>query len=204
MQGRNQMNHDMNQDNDQPVISGRWAFLTWAIVTEGALLVVALIACRLFDQPVSASLSWLDLALSIFVTGALLLLFVILLRASAAPFRRIRDILERVLLPLMRNCHWLELAAISIAAGVGEEWLFRGFLQGELASHLGGVPAIVLASIVFGFCHYITRTYFILATVLGAIFGWLYFATNNLLTVIVIHSLYDFIALLILQREYRK
>jgi len=198
------MNHDMNQDNDQPVISGRWAFLTWAIVTEGALLVVALIACRLFDQPVSASLSWLDLALSIFVTGALLLLFVILLRASAAPFRRIRDILERVLLPLMRNCHWLELAAISIAAGVGEEWLFRGFLQGELASHLGGVPAIVLASIVFGFCHYITRTYFILATVLGAIFGWLYFATNNLLTVIVIHSLYDFIALLILQREYRK
>lgn len=198
------MNQDMNQDNDQPVISGRWAFLTWAIVTEGALLVVALIACRLFDQPVSASLSWLDLALSIFVTGALLLLFVILLRASAAPFRRIRDILERVLLPLMRNCHWLELAAISIAAGVGEEWLFRGFLQGELASHLGGVPAIVLASIVFGFCHYITRTYFILATVLGAIFGWLYFATNNLLTVIVIHSLYDFIALLILQRDYRK
>ena len=198
------MNHDMNQDNDQPVISGRWAFLTWAIVTEGALLVVALIACRLFDQPVSASLSWLDLALSIFVTGALLLLFVILLRASAAPFRRIREILERVLLPLMRNCHWLELAAISIAAGVGEEWLFRGFLQGELASHLGGVPAIVLASIVFGFCHYITRTYFILATVLGAIFGWLYFATNNLLTVIVIHALYDFIALLILQREYRK
>lgn len=198
------MNQDMNQDNDQPVISGRWAFLTWAIVTEGALLVVALIGCRLFDQPVSASWSWLDLALSIFVTGALLLLFLILLRASAAPFRRIREILERVLLPLMRNCHWLELAAVSIAAGVGEEWLFRGFLQGELASHLGGVPAIVLASIVFGFCHYITRTYFILATVLGAIFGWLYFATNNLLTVIVIHSLYDFIALLILQREYRK
>jgi membrane protease YdiL (CAAX protease family) len=204
MQGLNRMNQDMNQDNDQPVISGRWAFLTWAIVTEGALLVVALIGCRLFNQPVSASLNWLDLALSIFVTGALLLLFLILLRASAAPFRRIREILERVLLPLMRNCHWLELAAISIAAGVGEEWLFRGFLQGELASHLGGVPAIVLASIVFGFCHYITRTYFILATVLGAIFGWLYFATNNLLTVIVIHSLYDFIALLILQREYRK
>ena len=74
----------------------------------------------------------------------------------------------------------------------------------ELASRFSDVPAIVLASIVFGFCHYITRTYFILATVLGAIFGWLYFATNNLLTVIVIHALYDFIALLILQREYRK
>ncbi len=198
------MNQDINQDNDQPVISGRWAFLTWAMVTEGALLVVALIACRLFDQPVSVSWSWLDLALSIFVTGALLLLFVILLRASAAPFRRIREILERVLLPLMRNCHWLEIAAVSIAAGVGEEWLFRGFLQGELASHLSYVPAIVLASIVFGFCHYITHTYFILATVLGAVFGWLYFATNNLLIVIVIHALYDFIALLILQRKYRK
>jgi hypothetical protein len=198
------MNQDINQDNDQPVISGRWVFLTWAMVTEGALLAVGLIGCWLFDQPVSVSWSWPDLALSIFATGTLLVLFVILLRASAPPFRRIREILERVLLPLMRNCHWLEIAAVSIAAGVGEEWLFRGFLQGELASHLGGVPAIVLASIIFGFCHYITHTYFILATVLGAGFGWLYFATNNLLTVILIHALYDFIALLILQREYRK
>jgi membrane protease YdiL (CAAX protease family) len=204
MQGLNRMNQDINQDNDQPVISGRWVFLTWAMVTEGALLAVGLIGCWLFDQPVSVSWSWPDLALSIFATGTLLVLFVILLRASAPPFRRIREILERVLLPLMRNCHWLEIAAVSIAAGVGEEWLFRGFLQGELASHLGGVPAIVLASIIFGFCHYITHTYFILATVLGAGFGWLYFATNNLLTVILIHALYDFIALLILQREYRK
>ena len=204
MQGLNRMNQDINQDNDQPVISGRWVFLTWAMVTEGALLAVGLIGCWLFDQPVSVSWSWPDLALSIFATGTLLVLFVILLRASAPPLRRIREILERVLLPLMRNCHWLEIAAVSIAAGVGEEWLFRGFLQGELASHLGGVPAIVLASIIFGFCHYITHTYFILATVLGAGFGWLYFATNNLLTVILIHALYDFIALLILQREYRK
>jgi len=204
MQGLNRMNQDINQDNDQPVISGRWVFLTWAMVTEGALLAVGLIGCWLFDQPVSVSWSWPDLALSIFATGTLLVLFVILLRASTPPFRRIREILERVLLPLMRNCHWLEIAAVSIAAGVGEEWLFRGFLQGELASHLGGVPAIVLASIIFGFCHYITHTYFILATVLGAGFGWLYFATNNLLTVILIHALYDFIALLILQREYRK
>ena len=198
------MNQDINQDNEQPTISGRWTFLTWAMVTEGALLAVALIACRLFDQPVSASWSWPDLALSIFATAALLLLFMILLRTSAAPLRRIREILERVLRPLIGNCHWLELAAVSIAAGVGEEWLFRGFLQGELASHLGSIPAIVLASIAFGFCHYITRTYFILATVLGAVFGWLYFATNNLLVVIVIHALYDFIALLILQRQYRK
>jgi membrane protease YdiL (CAAX protease family) len=182
------MNQDINQDNEQPLTSGRWAFLTWAMVTEGALLAVALIACRLFNQPVSASWSWLDLALSIFATAALLLLFMILLRTSAAPLRRIREILERVLRPLIGNCHWLELAAVSIAAGVGEEWLFRG----------------VLASIAFGFCHYITRTYFILATVLGAVFGWLYFATNNLLVVIVIHALYDFIALLILQRQYRK
>ncbi len=198
------MNQDINQDNEQPVISGRWTFLTWAMVTEGALLAVALIACRLFDQPVSTSWSWLDLALSIFATAALLLLFMILLRTSAAPLRRIREILERVLRPLIRNCHWLELAAVSIAAGVGEEWLFRGFLQGELASHIGSIPAIVLASIAFGFCHYITRTYFFLATVLGAAFGWLYIASINLLVVIGLHALYDFIALLILQRQYRK
>ena len=198
------MNQDINQGNNQPVTSSRWAFLAWAMVTEGALLVVALIGCRLFDQPVSASLNWLDLALSIFVTGALLVLFVILLRATAAPLRRIREILERLLLPLIRNCHWLELAVVSITAGLGEEWLFRGLLQGALARHLSDVPAIVLASIAFGLCHYITHTYFILATVLGAVFGWLYFTTNNLLTVIVIHALYDFIALLILQRQYRK
>jgi hypothetical protein len=204
MQGLNRMNQDINQGNNQPVISSRWAFLAWAMVTEGALLVVALIGCRLLDQPVPTSWSWRHLALSVFAAATLLVLFVILLRATAAPLRRIREILERLLLPLIRNCHWLELAVVSITAGLGEEWLFRGLLQGALARHLSDVPAIVLASIAFGLCHYITHTYFILATVLGAVFGWLYFTTNNLLTVIVIHALYDFIALLILQRQYRK
>ena len=97
MQGLNRMNQDINQGNNQPVISSRWAFLAWAMVTEGALLVVALIGCRLLDQPVPTSWSWRHLALSVFAAATLLVLFVILLRATAAPFRRIREILERIL-----------------------------------------------------------------------------------------------------------
>jgi len=101
----------------------------------------------------------------------------------------------------------LQLAAVALAAGFGEELLFRGLLQTELARLIGGphssLVGLALASAVFGVCHWLDRTYAFLATLAGAYFGWLLLAAGNLWTPIVAHAMYDFLALAYLVRPNR-
>lgn len=53
--------------------------------------------------------------------------------------------------------------ALSLAAGVGEEIMFRGVLQQSLSAAVGEAPGLVLASAVFGALHAVTPTYALLA-----------------------------------------
>ena len=96
---------------------------------------------------------------------------------------------------------------LGIAAGVGEELLFRGIFQWELGQRLASwVPglagggsnavAIVFSSLVFGALHGVTAWYAILATLASLYFGYLYVATGNLAVPIICHGLYDIGALL--------
>ena len=64
--------------------------------------------------------------------------------------------------------------------------------------------ALLLASLLFGLAHAITRTYVVLATVFGIYLGWLWTASGNLLVPIVAHALYDFVALSALVRAERR
>jgi hypothetical protein len=52
--------------------------------------------------------------------------------------------------------------------------------------------------------HCITPTYAVLAGVIGGYLGGLLEGANNILAPIVTHALYDFLAFLIVAREYRK
>ena len=55
----------------------------------------------------------------------------------------------------------------------------------------------------FGLLHPITRAYAVIAALLGAYLGGLWLAGGNLLTPIVAHALYDFVALVYLLRLRR-
>ncbi len=112
------------------------------------------------------------------------------------PIRRIRNRLRKILGPALADLELWQAAAISVTAGVGEEVLFRGALQGR--------ADLVLTSLLFGMLHWITPTYAVLATLLGAYLGWLLSATGNLLVPIMVHALYDFAALLVFRNELRK
>ncbi len=105
---------------------------------------------------------------------------------------RVKDILDRPL----RELGAAEILLLSAAAGVGEEVLFRGVLQ--------GVAGIWIPSIVFGLLHALTPTYFILATGIGVYLGYLQAGTGNLLAPILVHSIYDAVALYLLRREFRR
>jgi membrane protease YdiL (CAAX protease family) len=98
-----------------------------------------------------------------------------------------------------------ELLFIAILAGVGEELLFRGFLQAGLARLLPagfGIPgSLLIASLIFGACHYLSHTYFIMATIAGLYFGLLMLVSGSLGPPIIAHALYDYVALAYLLSE---
>lgn len=116
---------------------------------------------------------------------------------------RLRDSLDSQLEQLHRfacEYSWPVLVALAVFAGVGEELLFRGAIQGWLAQHTHDVVAIVAASVLFGVVHYLSFTYFLLATGLGLVLGVAYALTDSLLLVMVWHGVYDMIALYCLRR----
>ena len=86
--------------------------------------------------------------------------------------------------------------ALGMAAGFGEEMLFRGILQYELGSRFGQVVAVGLSSIIFGALHAVTPLYAALATIASVYFGGVYLVTGNLAVAIACHAVYDIGALL--------
>jgi membrane protease YdiL (CAAX protease family) len=119
-------------------------------------------------------------------------------------FAKLRRFVHRLVVPLFRNASLAELALISLIAGIGEELLFRGLIQDGLATAIGGHAGVsvglIVSSLLFGIAHAVTRTYAALATLVGFYLGGLFLLTGNLLSPIVAHAAYDFVALVFLLR----
>jgi membrane protease YdiL (CAAX protease family) len=63
------------------------------------------------------------------------------------------------------------------------------------------LAGVLIGGLVFGIAHPLSKTYFVLAAMLGCYLGWLWLvADGNLLAPIVAHAAYDFTALVILMR----
>nr|WP_170979105.1 CPBP family intramembrane glutamic endopeptidase [Marinobacter panjinensis] len=168
---------------------------------QGGIGVVGLAAIALFGIPVYYNGVSPATALFWGLAGSVATYAVILL-VSRLP-GLVRDSLESQLEQLHRfasDYSWTVLIALSVFAGVGEELLFRGAIQGWLAQHVHDAVAIVLASLLFGLVHYLSFTYFVLATGLGMTLGTVYALTDSLVLVMVWHGVYDMIALYCLRR----
>lgn len=126
------------------------------------------------------------------------------LRLPWPPLARIRRFFDDLVRPFFEPCTAADLGLISACAGIGEEMLFRGLLQGGLSGWLGPWAGLCLASACFGLAHLITPTYAIIAGLIGAYLGGLWIATGNLLAPIVAHAAYDLVALIYLLRIRRE
>jgi membrane protease YdiL (CAAX protease family) len=133
-------------------------------------------------------------------TAPLLLALWWFLRTDWPPASRLVALVTDKLAPLFRGAGVPELALLALLAGVGEEALFRGVIQSALAGWLPVWLALVLTSMVFGVAHWVSTAYAVVAGVVGLYLGSLYLITQNLLAPIVVHALYDFVALLVLVR----
>jgi membrane protease YdiL (CAAX protease family) len=135
-------------------------------------------------------------------TGPLLVALLIVDWLPLAALRRVREIASDVILRMFGGATVLQLAVVSLAAGFGEELLFRGLVQSGLLRWMSGlegqITAVVLTSVLFGVCHWLNTTYAILAMLAGAYFGVLLLLTGNILAPIVAHAAYDFLALVYL------
>jgi len=86
----------------------------------------------------------------------------------------------------------------------GEELVFRGVIQGIFREAYGVVPAVVFASAIFGFGHWLALLgsstgkirYVVVAAALGLVLGTLYELTDNLLVPILVHACWNSVSFL--------
>ncbi|KAG5185288.1 CAAX protease self-immunity-domain-containing protein [Tribonema minus] len=84
-------------------------------------------------------------------------------------------------------------AIMAASAGIAEEILFRGIIQNGLSNYIGDVPALLVASLLFGLAHNpVPGASSLVEAIYGFTFGSLYIATGgNLFAPILSHFLYD-------------
>jgi hypothetical protein len=133
----------------------------------------------------------------------LLLALVAMSRGRAGWCVGLRQVVQDMIVPLFQQCGALDLALISLFAGVGEELLFRGLIQTALGAWFSPAVGLVAASLLFGLAHPLTPVYAVVTALAGVYLGGLFLACDNLLVPIVTHAVYDFLALLYLLRRYR-
>ncbi len=89
------------------------------------------------------------------------------------------------------------IVTVSLLAPLLEEVLFRGAIQGYMMKRYTPWGTIICASLAFGILHW-NPVQTVYATLLGIIFGWIYYRTGSLLSVIVGHVLNNSVATIIM------
>lgn len=198
-------------DHDSPPPHDLWPptnFALTAAVFEGGLAVVAVALGWLLGQkPLETFPHTLPDAARAVAWGAaatlpMLALAWLCIKCPLRPFTELTRVVDELLLPLFRHCRPIEMAVISVLAGLGEEILFRGVIQQGIRSWAGephGVwIGLTVAALLFGVLHQITLVYGLLAALIGLYLGWLWILSGDLLVPITAHATYDFLVLVYL------
>lgn len=174
-----------------------------AILIEAALFGLYLIWFYFFSRIPSFPLPQGAATLSRIVvyTSVLLAVNLTLFEWLAPQVRQLQQCVEfkkEYIVPLALLLRPQHAILVSIAAGVGEEFFFRGLLQTEIG--------IVLSSLVFAAVHFgpAIRKYLQVVSIYFAVslyFAAIYEVTSDLWAVAGTHALYDLLVLLIIRRS---
>jgi len=104
-------------------------------------------------------------------------------------------LVRRFLRVLFRNAFPGAAIVVSLLAGVGEELLFRGVIQAGLGEIWSPAAGVLIASLLYGAAHAVSPSYLVLATLMGLYLGALFHFSGNLLVPMIVHALYDWIAI---------
>lgn len=81
---------------------------------------------------------------------------------------------------------WAVIFIMALVPAVCEELTFRGFIFGGLARDHGGLRAVLVTAVMFGFSHAVFQQS-LAATVMGCVLGWIALRTGSVLPGIVLH-----------------
>jgi membrane protease YdiL (CAAX protease family) len=171
--------------------------VAFALATQGLLILIAWLASSLVRHPFPWGAPLRDTTIGL--AAALLLGAVNYLLLEHAPPNwladGVRGVYRELLVPLFGRINGLSVIVIGAAAGLGEEWLFRGVVQPALG--------LVGASLVFGLAHFGGRQmvpFAVWACGMGLALGGLAIVTGGLIAPIVAHGTYDMLALEYIRR----
>lgn len=171
--------------------------LTVTLLGEGGLLLSALLWSWLSGLTLRLGDPFESLLLGLFAAGVMGFINVRMLSCTGAWsfVKSLRRLYGTLLVPMFSKIRYRDVVLISVAAGIGEELLFRGVIQPTI----GLIPA----SVIFGIAHFGGRgmvMFGIWAGLMGLIFGWLAVTSDGLLASVVAHAGYDAIALTYIRR----
>ena len=182
-------------------------FLKLATCFEGALLVLAFLLGRVVSvNPVdSFHFNHTDLALALLGVLPLYIPYTRIHAGQPGWLGHIKRLTTGILGRMLAGCGRLALFYVACLAGVAEEIFFRGLLQTGLEQYFGVAQALLGSSVLFGLAHWITPGYALLAGLAGLYLGSTLYWTEqpNLLIPIVIHALYDYLALISIAHDCR-
>ncbi|MDD2758781.1 MAG: CPBP family intramembrane metalloprotease [Methylomonas sp.] len=182
-------------------------FFYTACYFEAALTLLALILGWLLDVHPFVHLNFDEQALAngLLLTLPLLLLFLTMQQFPYVPLQKIRTLLMETLGARLNGCHWTDLLILAAIAGFSEEVLFRGVIQPWLENVSGMTGGLLLSNVIFALVHAVTPLYALLAMLMGLYLGMSldFGGERTLLTPIVIHGFYDFIAFVVILKDYR-
>ena len=183
----------------------RKALLLITLLVEGGLFLLGLLLIGGPDAMQSRfTISWRATIYALLFCIPMLAVLYISVRAQWTPLARLKQEIDEKVLPIFANCNNPDLTIIAFLAGTGEELFFRGWMQGALINKFGIWTGILVVSLIFGLAHYLSITYAIYAFLTGLYLGAIYQAFGNLYIVMVIHAVYDFVALMYLLKSGSK
>jgi hypothetical protein len=180
-----------------------------AVMVEGGLALLAALLAWLFGVPLREQIAPLGMPMAwavargLLVTLPMLVVFWWMVHSDRPTLRQLRRQVEWLIGEMFPRASAGQFAMIAVLAGVGEELLFRGVLQTKLGDWTSPAIGLVVASLLFGMAHALSKLYFVLATLIGLCFGWMTLHYNDLVAPMVAHSVYDFVALMYVSRARR-
>lgn len=195
------------------LVPSTWSFALLAAAFEGGLAIFAVGLGWLLGYPPLATLRLTTEACRQGFLAVLppLILLAVCVWKPLGIFAEVMRAVDELVVPLLKDCRMVEVAIVSLLAGLGEEMLFRGVLQASIAdwirpalaaeqgpaqaAQIAAWLAAIAVAVLFGLMHYVNRGYALVAGLIGLYLGWLWIATGNLLAPIITHAVYDFLAI---------
>ncbi len=172
-----------------------------AVLTQAGLAAAGLAGAAMAGVPVPWGVERPVYATLVGLAAAALLAAVnlSLLRWGGGVWRAVRIAVDDVLVPTFSGLGSWQIVVVSLAAGIGEELFFRGWLQPVF-----GLPA---ASVAFGLAHVAGARMLALgvwAAGMGVVMGSLALVTGGILAPMTAHACYDVLAFHYLGAEARR